>query len=423
MNRFAAAAAAAALSIAYGASASAQSDPREAQEKPQWRLDLSVSGAYDDNVLATRTMEPTLPRASVAGWYAGSRVDAGFDRPGSKMAFGLGSLAFARYYPDLDELLTTAYGVGGWMSVAGRATQLRITQSYRRAPSSILTVTPTAISLPLETDLSPIGLDPMPGMKGNAWDGSAALEQRLGRRTTLLANYQYRHLDAPRGQASHENHRPGILLTKRISRHAALRGGYALNRIAFRSFEGELGRQDLHEIEAGLDYQRSFSMRRGLTVGFHTGALSLAREDRRVQRLALDAFLSQRAARTWELQLDFRHGSTLLNGFDELFFADVANARVSGNLTERLALQVHARGASGSLGPVARDRNLSVAGGLARLIWTWHRSFTTALEYFHERYDLDRDMPLTSAFPPERQRQGAQVVCTVRMAPPSERRR
>src|SRR5690606_15213199 len=132
--------------------------------------------------------------------------------------------------------------------------------------------------------------------------------------------------------------RIGTRLSRRISRYASLRAGYAYNRLQYANREDPL---PIHMIDAGVDYGRSLSLTRRTSFSFSTGTSAVVHDresppsqtvDDRSLRFLLtgSASLLHEFHRDWVGSLRYNRNVSFAEGFTEPFTRDSISAGIGG---------------------------------------------------------------------------------------------
>lgn len=386
-------------------------DPASAQHLD---LNLSLYGAYDDNVLADRGQQGTTldPRFQQGARYGGGDLSIAYGRRGQRASFDLGAGSNYRYYPSVENLTGFQHWASAGFSakLGGRST-LRASQSASYSPYYQFASFP--------------GLVPQaPGQAGVAnpdfalverpaitYVTSAGIDHQLTRRASVSADYHLRYTDFRREDQPLRDWRAGGSFGYRLTRHATARlgyhyrkGSYGLYRAA-RPIEG-------HDIDAGVDYNRALSVSRRTTVGFSTGSGiyrmfdpratvtgdAQAARDYRLRtrwRMTGKAYLNREVGRSWHARLDYERGLQFVEGFPDPFFSDSVAAEAAGFAGARTRITFNAAYTNGQLGLAqiaGHDYDMYTASAGVQFGLT--RWAALSASYFYYHYLFGPAMPL-----------------------------
>ncbi len=413
-------------------------------------LDLSASlfGGYDGNVVADNGLSGfgaplLLPPGSVSlpagppgllpsapstgaglssGLYGASTALSYVHRwrHSSLNAYGSASLS---QYPSVSDAPRAAYAGGiGFSTPVGRRNRLHVTQSIARVPYySLAQIFPDLpalddLDVPIETPTFDLGLVPAAAYR---MFSNANLTRDLSRRSSL-SFYFTRHGTIFSGSSSSSyfdtsDARAGVRFVREITRNTSLHLGYAY-RMGRYDYLDTRSPYTSHEIDAGVDYARSFTFWRRTTFAFTTGSSILAD-----QPLGTDvvgnhtrvfvngtATLVREFLRSWSARAQYTRGVNYLDGFAAPILADSATFGVGGLLTRRITANA---GGSASFGHVGLRRGRE---DNAYTTWTMFsamnialtRHLATFVNYFYYRYDIQSGVVLPTGIPAGYHRNG-----------------
>lgn len=132
-----------------------------------------------------------------------------------------------------------------------------------------------------------------------------------------------------------------------LTRHASLRLGYG-RRIAETQLATGTRRTEIDDIDAGIDYQRSFavSLSRALTFSFGSGSALISDGTGTQATVTGHATLAQQLGRRGEMSLTFSRGVAVQEGIWEPVLSNTIGAQAAVRATPRLAFQATAAATS-----------------------------------------------------------------------------
>ena len=368
------------------------------------------------------TPSPSTDAAVSSGVYGASTALSYVHRwrHSTLNAYGSGSLS---EYPSIGNRQRAAFSTGlGFSTPIGRRNSLQVMQTVARVPYySLAQIFPDlppldGLDVPVETPSFDLALVPASAYQMLT---NATLSRHLSRRSSLEFFFS-RHGtvftgDSPSGYLDTSDARGGVRFVRGLSRNVSLRLGYAYRVGRYRATARSY---DSHEIDAGIDYSRSFTLWRRTKFAFTTGSSVLAdqpiAEDvnpRTRVFLTGTAMLVREFLRSWSARVQYNRGINYLDGFASPFLTDAATFGVGGLVTRRI--RVHA-GGSGSFGQVGlaneRGRNHFHTWTLfstADLAFTRH--LATYVSYFYYRYKIESGVLLPAGIPGGYERNGVRA--------------
>jgi hypothetical protein len=349
-------------------------------------LRISLQEGYNQNVLADS--DPAVPLQGPAirgGAFTSGRVGLtyGLSRPRIGLFTDVGS--GARYNPRVGRITGVHHQLALRSTIQlARATSLSLMQTVRYLPYYVFSL------LPVTAGLDPTDLDPTDqGVSANgnvAWNGNLAINQQLGRRTSLsgaagIANTYFRGaaLDMRSAQAS-------VRFSHGLTRYSSLNLGYG-HREARYPGPGR-GRLVNRNIEAGLGYARPLSLSRKTSASFGFGTTLYDGVQGTVYRATGNATLHREIAQTWSASLAYRRGVGFLEGISEPYFADSARLTVSGLIGDRVETILAANYSTGDLGAVLQRNPFTTYSGTVSFRYGLTRLLGISAQYGYYRHDF-----------------------------------
>src|SRR5262245_31717817 len=320
----------------------------------------SVYGAYDKNLGATLPGQERDPRFHESGWYAGGNTRFSLNWRGERSSANGWAGAAANYYPkyrdapgNRDPLVPTYSGGIGVSRPFGERNNLSARFLARYSPyylSGFFPEVPSLDPLPAPVEDVDPGLD-VSGRTLTRYSTVVELSRRLTRKATLMLQYGYILTDYNATSRKYTQHFAAISFRRQLRPHLGLRLGYRYRRSTNTVFTGllddDLLNRDMHDIDAGLNYSRSFTLAssRRTTLGFSTGSSfyttrrlsddGLSTQSRTHLYANGTVTLAHEMGRTWSLAAVYSRNA----GFSELVFepvtSDSASASLSGLIGRR----------------------------------------------------------------------------------------
>ena len=184
------------------------------------------------------------------------------------------------------------------------------------------------------------------------------------------------------------------LWTNQLNRDFQLRLGY--RRDEWQQDLSRAGEYRQEELEAGVNFTRTFSVWRETSLSFATQTMFLRRagEDRRF-RLNGNVTLHKRMKRTWDVAVAGNRQTEFLPGFLAPLFADSLTASVTGRLSERVDTSTYISGARGEFGFDAALGRFTSASAVTLL----NVAITRRFGWFGQAGFYHYDMPAGVASP------------------------
>ena len=245
-------------------------DPNSTQ---QLDLNISLFGAYDDNVLADRGQGGVDPRYQQSGGYGNSTLSLDYTKRLGRASFDFTGGTSYRYYPSIKEFNGFSYFASlGFSAKLGNRTTLNATESGSYMP--FFTFSPFSGVTPVDPGtVAPIDpQQPLVNQAATMLSSTAALEHRLTPRNTLSADYSFAYADYQNRDKPFRNWAVGGQYRYRLSPRATLKLGYHFRRGTLGFYNTLDEPVDSHDLDVGVDYSRPLSRSRKTTVGFSTGS-------------------------------------------------------------------------------------------------------------------------------------------------------
>ena len=394
--------------------------------RQQLDADVAVVGGYDDNVLAAGESGAGNPALQQPGYFGGLTGRLTYARQFRRSDFGATLGSSLRYYPDLADLsANTTFAALSYGVALGQRSNVRLLQSASYSPNYRLRLISTGsvvdpifsddldqpidASIPIDDDLAVSSRETLLLRSGVQFD------RRLTRLTTFHASYGYRTADFGTGEAA-ENvdwHEAGAAVTRRLSEYSSAHAGYSFRTGRF--IGGDDSPVGTHNFNAGVTYNRAFTIAPRTTVGFSTGSTVLSRDSPGADRgrdyyfrLLVNGDLVREFARSWRAQVAYRRGVAYNEGFEEPIFADTVSAAIGGYWGRRTNASLTSSYSNGKLG-FSTNRAYDTWVSAARLQYAVTRNAAAFVQYLYYTYDFDQSVTLPEGVAPMLERQGVRA--------------
>lgn len=395
-------------------------------------LTASVFGGYDDNLTADATGGTAIDsRFQVSGYRVGMGANLSYSKQWERASFSaMGGSAFG-YYPDVedsfevrDSFIGSYSGGLGFSAPLGERTTLRASQTAGYSPAYTLGVFPL-----LPGDIGDVQV-PSPGLEqaiytreGYTFSTNAELSRDLSSRSALAVFYDRRTSDFRQQSYDLRDQRMGFRVTQRVRKDLGVRLGYAY-RAGQYNFQAAGEPVRTHEIDVGIDYNRTFSFSRRTTLTFGTGSAIVVASDPEQgsstgyvsgthYRLLANATLNHEMGRSWNARLAYYRGVQYVAGFTQPLLSDSVTADVSGLISRRVEANVITSYSNGAAGFGAADNGYATYAGAAGLRVAITESLAAFAQYIFQHYDFADGVALPPGFAPRLDRQGARVGLSV----------
>jgi hypothetical protein len=365
-------------------------------QDPQQTLTVSASagGGWDNNVAADALFGSETQTSDLNSDVKGGVFDAsgGINYGLSTKAFSMdasGSTA-AHYYPSLGSQWLRRY-YASVNSAAKLTTDITVNGSLDYSPYSLSSLFPYVTTTNPGQAVLP-NLDLTSSLEQYfTYGGGAIYQHHLSSRATISADYSAQLRDRTTFSNRYVRHRAGGVYTYTISRGVALRAGYHYDDIDYGSADRQFRN---HELDAGIDYNRTLSFSRRTSLSFHTGTTAVSSGGTTTAgytfTLTGGASLSREIGRTWTALVGYDRGVNVEPTWGNLVRSDWGTASLSGLLTRRLSLSSSARASIGNVGSDdSGDNGFESYYGDASLGYAVGRHISLGVSYAYYRHRFD----------------------------------
>jgi hypothetical protein len=363
-------------------SASAQGDP----PSTSLALTLSTFGGWESDI----TGMAANPEAAPSAPYAGSNAALNYQTRSEKIAFSTrGSIDYRHYRTD-SPVSAVSYA-GNSALAADLTSRLSISANIYSlySPRFVFSLLPVASEAATFTTPTPLdyGLSTQSVRQISA--GTTAT-LRVTRRSSLNVA-----LSGSRQQLLDDN----LDLTTKsygggysysVSQYTRLRIGYRQQESDYPSYSTlPPKRYSQRSFDGGIDYSKPLSVSRRTTVSFSTGSSAIDDGIETFVNFTATASLRHQMGRTWEANIGYQRGMSVVAGFAEPFFADSVHGNVRGGLSRNVRLEIAGGYANGMVGLGSRGEDYIGYRASSGLEWVVHRErIAVYADYYFYSYEF-----------------------------------
>jgi hypothetical protein len=365
----------------------------------------SLSGGYDDNILADATQRNTFQNSQqgTLGQFSGS---LNYSLIGARGSLNAGAGTSVRYYPSLENEFFKTYnaGIGGDLRVLQKP-DLIVRQSVNYQPFTFLSGLSGFSGDPgLEPLLAPVPEFVPISSHYVAYESGADLTAQLTRRVSFLSSYTYRLADRTSrvvdGPSTRFWRQSGTMgLTFGVSRDLSLRTAY---RYVEGHYPGRVVR--MHSPDIGLDFRRALSLTRRTSLTFGVGTEATVVREQARYRATGNVNVAHEIGRTWQADASYQRGTQFVDTLPEPVFGDTARVGLSGLISRRVQFQAAAGATIGNSG-FDVQRQFDSYRGTISMSTALNRFMNVGVDYVYYRYMFDPLTVLEPGLPHEVNRQ------------------
>lgn len=351
----------------------------------------SLSGGYDDNVLATATNSSGSGlRRGQEGMFAQASGGLNYLLTGARASMNASAATSQRYYPSLGREYFRTYNasLGGMVQVTAKPV-ITLQQSVSYRPYTFLDAFPGTVELlPGTTVVTDPEFVPL-SEQFVAYSGGADLRHQLTRRTSFNSSWDYIATD----RLSHQFWRQsaGANYSIGMTQNLNLRLGY-------RYTEAHYGDRvtAIHRPDVGIDFARALSLTRRTTVNFGIGTEASTYDGRTRVNAVGNASLLHEIGRSWTTGASYQRGTYFISTLPEPVTGDSASAQLSGLVTRRIQFQGVVGASLGTMGTGGggRGRKFDSYRGSLSLSSALTRFMSVGLEYAYYKYVFGSEVVL-----------------------------
>jgi hypothetical protein len=395
----------------------------------------SLYGAYDENLGATLPGRLADPRYQKSGWYAGGNSQFNFAWRGERASFNGWGGASANYYPEArndefnrDPLVPTYMAGVGFGRPLGRRNTVNASFTAGYSPYFLNGFFPDVPSLdPLPAP--PVEVDPGVNVSGGMlarYSTAVGLSRRLSPKASVVLRYSYSLTDYTDTNRKYTHQFGSAVFSRQLTQHASLRLGYSYREATNDVFDGLPSvHRDMHNVDAGVDYNRSFTLTssRRTTVSFSTGSAfftgrslsedGLSEQSRTRFFVTGNASLVHEMGRTWRLAAIYVRSAAFSEVVFEPLTSDSVSVSLSGLIGRRNEVSARVSTTSGTSGSGRPGSDFQAYVASAQ----WRRALTRYIaanaSYLFYDHDFGQSVVLPLGFPHATNRHGVRAGLTV----------
>ena len=383
----------------------ASTDPRLTQS-----LDVNVSAAasYDSQAFDQTGLDPsTLSPFQRGGFYNALSGTLNYSWNGRRMQVGATGGGSGRYYTkDNNFLLLNEFASGGFFAAPNPRLTIAVNQSVSYSPPYFNALLPGFDAPSLGASVG-AGSDYSVGRRESLlYDTTATVAHTFSPRSSFAVLGNYRFADQSFDSASTlRSYGIGGRYMHSLSKNLALRLGYIYREGRYAGTETTI----LHDIDAGVDYQRALSFSKHTKVNFRLGSLILNSSPKGVDARSLrygvtgNAGLTQDIGRTWRARIVYDRGVNFSEAFQNPVFVDSVRATTEGLINKRIDFRGEGAVSIGDLrysATAGADSNVRNYQALARLRYALASWLALYSEYVYYKYDLGKAVELPTGISP-----------------------
>jgi hypothetical protein len=392
--------------------------PTETEQMRPRQLDVnwSLYGAQDDNTFLsneTDILDATLQNDRM---YSGASVSLAYTRRPPRKVLTVTAASSARYYPDLQRLVSTRYGGGVMFEVipAERWTvQTTGSASYSPYYTVVLGTAPVS-----GLDLVGPSADYAASRQDSMTYGSYLGAKRTFSPTSSLSlSYGLRYMHFL-GASQFADQRAGFRYTRAVSKSFSLNLGYqqsAVTPVRGSQQGGVFEERAVYgsNVDIGLGYNRTLFSSSRTTLSFASGTSTVTTADGSQFLVTGSARLMRQLTRLWTAQLFYDRGVQVPEGTTRPFFADTVNGSLAGYVNSRVMFRVLPSYSRGTVGVGALSNPYDSLSNTTRLEIALGRQVALYVEHFYYRYAFANNADLPPMLAGGLNRKGARVGLTL----------
>jgi hypothetical protein len=353
----------------------------------------SLSGGYDDNILADATQRNTI-QTSRQGTLAQFSGGLNYSLIAERGQFNAGAGTSIRYYPSLENDYFKTYNanIAGVVRVLTKP-NLTVHQSVSYQPVTFL----SGLSGPgVDPGLEPL-VAPEPDFvpiasQYVAYESGADLDAQLTRRVSFLSSYTYRLSDRSEHNFWRQSGSMGFEFG--LTRDLSLRTIY-------RYTEGHYPSRIVrtHSPDVGLDFHHALSLTRRTSFTFGAGTEATVVNERTRYRATGHVNVTHEIGRSWLADGSYQRGTFFIDTLAEPVFGDTGRIGVGGLITRRIQFQAAASTTIGNTGFSVQQRQFDSYRGTVSLSTALNRFMNVGVDYAYYKYIFDPLVELEPGLP------------------------
>jgi len=389
---------------------------------------VSLFGGYDRNAVAEEP-DPTRSRDDArfltGGGFLGFDAMLGYGKRKGAFYFNGAGWTQQRYFPERQQLVSVDKSAAAAMGLSvplGSRMALQLDQAALCTSNYGFSVFPTA------GGLDPVGIRTSVAETGAnfgvlprnlcAFTSRAGGNWRLGRRSSLSADYRRNYTTFLNESAGLRVQNTELMFEHGVTRYSSLRLGLIHHDSRYEQLpESRTG----NTLDAGISYDRPWSISRRTLFRFGFGPAVI--DDRGQQRFRFrgNAGLDHAIGRTWFLDVLYRRDVQYIEGIGDLAFSDAVIGSLEGSLSPRTMLRMFATYTGGEIGFAPDAPRYESIAASAEVRRSLNRFMSVYGGYLAYHYRLPNTLRVISGLPLGLDRQGARIGLSLQFPPPTSR--
>lgn len=378
-----------------------EADPRSRQA-----LDLRISlyGGWEESRITPVDPDAVPPRLesliNMTGYHAGETTSLTYARRGRRVSVNANAGAHLRYYTEQQEFTNASdWASFGFSASLSPRTTLSATQGVTYSPYYSNGFFPLLTGLTPGEPLSP-ALDYFTFYHPNyTYSTAVNLARRLTPRSSFSAFYNLNYVDfVERGDVTFfqpfRNQMAGARYQYSFTPTFGVHAGYSYVEGRYGWYASQGYPVTGHNIDVGVDYNKTLPLGRRTTFGFATGT-SIVKgtaayggdEGKYYFNAQVSAYLNTALGRTWNANVNYQRGLMFVQGFQEPWYSDSIGARFGGYLGRRVNVSAQAGWTRGTGYYSAQEGNIDAWTATANLQLAVTRTVALFTQYFYYHYD------------------------------------
>jgi hypothetical protein len=352
-------------------------------------LNISLFGAYDQNILAASGQIAIDPRFQKNGNYDNGTVSLDYSLRIPRVTFDFTGGTSYRYYPSSAELNgATSFVSAGVTAKLSPLTEFRASESASYLPFYSLGAVP-GLTSGTTGQVAPI-LSNYPLVQDSAISvsSSASVEHHLTGRASFTPDYLVQYTKYRTSDRLYYDWLAGTRYAYKLSSRTSLRVGYHYRRFAYTSF-GVSQPTDGHDVDFGIDFTKPLSPTRTMTYGFDVGTSVYTEYSRSFVLATANGYVNRQISRSWTANVLYNRGVQYVAGFPNLFYSDSVTAGLSGFLNQLSRVNLSASYSNGQAGIQTTNQGYRTYSGVAGYQLALGRFIALFAEYDYYHYIFD----------------------------------
>ena len=364
----------------------------------------SVGAGFDTDVL-TDARDAGFgqgggPAQSSEGGYVSFSEGLSYSLNKRVITFAASGSASARFYPTVENSFITNYGAGlgtSWSPTARNRVWGNASFSYQ--PFSLHALFPVFGQTPLgEIYLADLDFGTVDaGYYTSA--ASVGASRKLSSRDTISGDYSYQRSDFAL-YPDYESDTVGARFTHSITAGLGIRVGYDYTRVRYSgSVPGQVPIAGRHNIDTGVDYNKTLSFSRRTSLSFSTGGTATHYQNDTYITAIGSANLTHEIGRTWTFRAGYNRDVDFVETFAAApFVYDSATVTLDGLLDRRWSFHAAGGASLGNLGFGSSSNGFDTYYATTGVNRALNRHFSLGIDYSFYRYNFAQTSLLPNGY-------------------------